>query len=330
MWALWGVRPSEVLHHIGQAHPAWFLASVIAATLTFPLRALRWRIFLASSASEQRLTPYWRAVAIGFMANNVLPARAGEVVRAYAGTELIGVPFPSALASVGIERVFDGVVLVFLLALAVAAPDFPADAIIGKSTSLASLTTTMAIVFTGALALLIVMVRSRSRALPLAERLLRRFLPVRAAATSIRVLAHLVDGLGVLHSTRDILRVVTWTFALWLTNAAAYVFGFWAFGIETPPGAALVLQSVVAFGVAIPAAPGFFGVFERISRSVLGIYDVSAGAAVSFAIAIHIGWFIPITVIGLVILARTGLSLSALRGVARGAPPAPVSADGRT
>jgi uncharacterized protein (TIRG00374 family) len=313
-WALHDVKPVQVFHEIGRAHPVWFLASVAAATLTFPLRAIRWRIFLANSTSERRVQPYWRAVAIGFMANNVLPGRAGEVVRAYAGTELIGVPFPSSLASVGIERIFDGVVLVGLLALAVAAPDFPSNVVLGRGPSLAALTTTMAALFAGALALLIVMVRSRARSLALVERIVRKVLPVRAAGPVVGILAHLADGLAVLGSTRDILRVLTWTFALWLTNAGAYVFGFWAFGIETPPGAALVLQSVVAFGVAIPSAPGFFGVFEKISRSVLGIYDIAPGRAISFAIAIHIGWFVPITVIGLVILARTGLSLRSLSG----------------
>jgi hypothetical protein len=110
--------------------------------------------------------------------------------------------------------------------------------------------------------------------------------------------------------------------ALWGTNALSYVFGFLAFDIASPPAAAFVLQSVVAFGVAIPSAPGFFGVFERISRSVLGIYDVEKAVAVSFAIAIHIGWFIPITVIGLIILARSDLTLRQLRGGAAPAKPA--------
>jgi uncharacterized protein (TIRG00374 family) len=315
VWALRGVPFRAVVLNIRNADPLWFAASVLAATLTFPLRALRWRIFLSSSTSNQQFKPYWRAVAIGFMANNILPARAGEVVRAYAGTELIGVPFPSSLASIGVERIFDGVILVFFLAIAVASPAFPADAVVGH-TSVASLARTMAVLFAGALAGLIVMVRNKDRALPLMNRVLARFLPERLATPAMRVLAHLVQGLGVLHSSHEMARVIIWTFALWGTNAASYVFGFWAFGIELHPGAAFVLQSVAAFGVAIPAAPGFFGVFEKISQAVLGIYGVSATLAFSFAIAIHMGWFVPITVIGLVELARSGLTLRQLRGSA--------------
>lgn len=326
IWALWGIRFTEVLHHLRRANPYWFALSVLTATLTFPLRALRWRILLASSTTNQRLKPYWQAVAIGFMANNILPARAGEVVRSYAGAELIGVPFPASLASVGVERIFDGVILVFLLALAVSSPGFPTGAMVGH-TSIAGLTLTMAIVFAGALVLLILLVRFEDRALPRASRALNRLLPARFAEPTIRILGNLVKGLGVLRSSHAIARVVVWTLALWGTNATSYVFGFLAFGIETPPGAAVVLQSVAAFGVAIPAAPGFFGVFEKISRSVLGIYDVEKAMAVSFAIAIHLGWFVPITVIGLVELARSGLTLRQLRGGAPipGAPATPAA-----
>jgi glycosyltransferase 2 family protein len=323
-WALHRVSFTEVLRNVRHADPLWFAASVVAATLTFPLRALRWRIFLSSSTPNRQLKPYWRAVAIGFMANNILPARAGEVVRAYAGTELIGVPFPSSLASIGVERIFDGVILVFFLAIAVASPTFPTDAMVGR-TSVAGLARTMAVLFAGALVVLIIMVRNKDRALPLVNRVLGRLLPERFATPAMRVLAHLVQGLGVLHSSHDMARVVIWTLALWGTNAASYVFGFLAFGIELPHGAAFVLQSVAAFGVAIPAAPGFFGVFEKIAQSVLGIYGVSATLAFSFAIAIHMGWFVPITIIGLVELARSGLTLRQLRGGAPipAAPAAP-------
>ncbi len=115
-----------------------------------------------------------------------------------------------------------------------------------------------------------------------------------------------------------------WSAAVWLTNASSYILGFRAFGIDVPPNAAVVLQSVVAFGVAVPAAPGFFGVFEKLSQLVLGMYGVSGAVAFSFAIGIHIGWYVPITIIGLVILARTGLSLRSLR--AGDAPPVPRAA----
>ena len=318
-----GVKFDSVLQHVRAANPLWFLASVIAVTLTFPLRALRWRVLLRSSAPNVPLKPFWDAVCIGFMANNLLPARAGELVRSYAGNRLIGVPFSTALASVAVERVFDGVVIVLLLAAGVAAPSFPAGTTI-RGVSPAALASSTAAIFIGALAFLILMVRFRSHAEVIGDKLVHRFMPARLADVSMKIFRNLLAGLGVLNSTGDVIKVVAWSFAVWLCNAASYVLAFKAFHIDAPASAALVLQGIVALGVAIPAAPGFFGVFETLCRVVLGVYGVASDQAVSFAIAVHMGWFVPITLIGLVILARTGLTMRDLRsGDATAPAPAP-------
>ncbi len=314
--ALRGVDPAEVWHHLRRANYAWFALSVATVTATFPLRTVRWRILLAPSAGPAPWMPTWHATAIGFMANNVLPARAGELVRSYAATRLVGVPFSTALASVAVERVFDGLVLVLLLALAIASPDLPSGATVGTR-SPAVLAAGGAALFAGVLLFLLALVRNQARVLPVAERLLRRVMPARLHAAAVRVLHNLTAGLAVLHSTRDLLRVLVWSLVVWLVNAASYVFAFHAFGLAVPATAALLLQGVVAFGVAVPQAPGFFGVFELGVRYSLAVYGVAPDAAVSFAVSTHLGWFVPITIIGLVILARTGLRLHDLGGAGR-------------
>ena len=312
VWALKGVDFTEVRDEIRHANPWWFLAAVLVSNATFPLRVFRWRVLLSNSTRERHFQPYWRAIAIGFMANNILPARAGEVVRAYAGNSLIGVPFSTALTSIAVERIFDGVVIVLLLALAVMSPGFPANATV-HNTSIPALAGTMAAIFVGALVVLIVVARMRDRALPPLERFIQRILPARLGPKITGVLENLVAGLAVMRSPLDIAKVIGWSLAVWLANALSYVLGFKAFGIDASLNAALVLQGVVAFGVAMPQAPGFFGVFEKLSQLVLGMYGVSLALSFSFAIGIHMGWFVPITAIGLVILARTGLSLKSLR-----------------
>jgi hypothetical protein len=133
----------------------------------------------------------------------------------------------------------------------------------------------------------------------------------------VRVLRNLIEGLAILRSPRDTARVLVWSFALWLTNASAYWFGFRAFHLSgLPESSTLVLQGIVALGVAIPSSPGWFGPFEAASRASLELYGVNGGAAASFALGLHIGGFIPITVIGFWILARTGLTLRELSGKA--------------
>jgi hypothetical protein len=302
---LWG--------HVLAANPWWLLASVAAVTTTFPLRTIRWRILLARSAGAVPFRPLWHATAIGFMANNILPARAGELVRSYGATRLVGVPFTTALASVAVERVFDGVVIGLLLAMALAAPDFPAGATIG-TTNLSVLAGLMILGFAGVLVVCVAVVRNRARVLPLFERVLHAALPERLASAAVRIMHHATDGLAVLHSVRDVLRVLTWSFVVWGANVVAFIAGFHAFDLGyLPVDAALLLQGVVAFGVAVPQAPGFFGGFELLTRLSLEFYGVPGDRALSYGFGIHIGWFIPITVWGLWLLARTGLSLRELR-----------------
>src|SRR5256884_3043331 len=101
-WALHGVDAHELVGHLRRANLWLMLATIALATLTFPLRALRWRLILRDvGGSRFPLLPLWHATAIGFMANNLLPVRAGEFARAYAAKQALPVRFTTALASVG-------------------------------------------------------------------------------------------------------------------------------------------------------------------------------------------------------------------------------------
>jgi len=274
---------------------------------------------LSAGGVAPRAWPVWQATAIGFMANNVLPARGGELARAYAASRLVPCRFTTALGSIAVERVFDGLVLVLLLAVAIAAPGFPATATIAGR-SLSSIAMWTGVAFVAALGVLFAAVHAPTGALALGGRMVRRLLPARAAAFAVTLAGHFIDGLSILRQPRDFGWVVVWSFVLWLVNAAAFYTGFLAFHLDRLPFAsALLLQGIVAIGVAIPSSPGFFGLFEYASRAGLGLYGVAAAGAVSFAVGIHLGWFIPITVIGLWTLARANLSLGELRG---GAEPA--------
>ena len=89
-----------------------------------------------------------------------------------------------------------------------------------------------------------------------------------------------------------------------------------AVGIETPFSSALFVQGIIAIGVAIPSAPGFFGVFEAVAKESLAVYGVGPDLAVAWAIGFHILSFIPITLIGAVYFARLGLKMGDLGAAA--------------
>ena len=308
-WALRGVHLADVLAHVRHADPLLFVLSVILATLTFPARASRWRIILAASGMQVSWRPVWHATSIGFMANNLLPARAGELARAYAAARFVDVPLARSLGSIAVERVFDGLIVVLLLALVIVTFDFPGAVVVGGASVSVTVAWTGA-VFILALGVLFVLVHAPRPALSGLAALVRRIVPARAADFVVRVARSFIEGLTILRSAGDFLRVVGWSLGVWLINAAAFYVAFLAFHLGPLPfTAALLLQGIVAVGVALPSSPGFFGAFEYFSRVALGLYGVGAGAALGFAIGTHLGWFLPITAIGLYRLARSGLSL---------------------
>src|SRR5262245_59055781 len=132
----------------------WLLAaSAFAATCTFPLRAIRWRAILDPIAPKLPIGPLWRSVAIGQMVTNVVPLRAGELARAFSlSRQIPSVSFATSLASVAVDRVFDGIVTMLLLAVGVVLGKFPASTTIGRY----SLNQAAGLVVAGSVVLLIV------------------------------------------------------------------------------------------------------------------------------------------------------------------------------
>jgi hypothetical protein len=311
-WALHDVSPGDVWGEIRSAHLGWLLAAVAAATAQFPLRAVRWWFLLRYEGAPLPASSLWHATAIGFMANNLLPARAGELVRAYTVRQLAGVRFVTAFGSIAVERVLDGLLLVAFLVVGLVAGGFPASATIG-GTSLTRMAVGGAAFFGSILAAALLVVWLPTPTRRLAHAVLGRGLPVSWTARALTLMDGLLDGLSALRAPGRLAAVTCWTLILWLTNAASFTLAFLAFDLRLPWSAALLLQGVLAFGVALPSAPGFFGVFEGAIRAALALYGVSARSAVSLAIGYHIGGFIPITVLGLWSLWRTNLRLGDLR-----------------
>ena len=119
-----------------------------------------------------------------------------------------------------------------------------------------------------------------------------------------------------LKSPGRFLGVVGWSVVQWLVNAAAFAVCFRAFGLAVPAEGAFLLQGIIGLGVALPASPGFVGVFEAATRVTLAIYGIDATRAVSYAVAYHVATFLPITLMGLYSLSRLRLHLAELRAAA--------------
>jgi hypothetical protein len=312
-WAARGVRFAEVAEHLRAADPVLLLAAVVVATLCFVIRAIRWRWLLTTD--DGRTIPFgprWHAVAIGFMANNVLPLRAGEVIRCYVISRLAPVRFTGAASSVAVERVLDGLTVVALLVIALLTSHLPRDVALGG--------VPVARAAAGAAVLCLLLLGAAGLVLlrPLwAEWLVRRTVsPPRLADRLIGVIEGVRLGLGALRSPQRLGAAALWSVIHWLVNGAAFWLAFRAFDIPVGFGGALLLQGVLIFGIAVPQAPGFVGVFEASIRAVLTLYGVDGNLALAYAATYHITTFIPIVLLGVASLLRTSLGFGELRHVA--------------
>lgn len=309
VWVLHRIDLREVWAHAQHADPLLLLLTVLVATITFPVRTLRWQLILRDPHGRRLpFVPLWHATTIGFMANNLLPARAGEVARAYVASRQVPVRFSTAFVSIVVERVFDGLIMLALMAVAIAAPSFPAHAAVGGR-SLATVATSLAVLFAALLLLALLVANKPALWLFAIERISRRLLPVPIADRIVRTSDGIVAGLLPLKSPARFLGVVLWSLVLWLKNALAFAICFKAFGLAVPLEAAFLLQGIIGFGVAVPSTPGYVGVFEAAALVTLGFYGVDSSLAASYALTYHVTTFIPITLLGFWSLSRLHLKL---------------------
>ncbi len=306
-WVLRDVSASAVLAELRDAD-VWLLAAmVVVATVPFLLRAFRWHVLLLPGFPGSSLTSRFSAVCIGFMANNVLPARLGEFARAYSFSRIEPIPISQSLASLVVERVFDAVILGAFFVFTVSYGDFAT----GNTALLKGVGVTAGVVFGLALLVLWAMARWPRRTLNLVEQLAGRYLSPSLTERAIGILASFIRGLGALHNPWVFSRALLWSVAVWLCIAASVWIGLLAFGIREPGFVgAMFVQSVIGFAVAIPSSPGFFGPFEAGAMVALGAYGVDSVRIVSFATGYHILTFIPVTVLGIWYLYRRGIRWS--------------------
>ncbi|MGI9044835.1 MAG: lysylphosphatidylglycerol synthase transmembrane domain-containing protein, partial [Gemmatimonadaceae bacterium] len=133
-WTLRDVSLAVVWTELRRSNGWLFFWATLFSTIIFPLRARRWQTILEPVAPNQPFGALWKATAVGMMANNVLPARAGEIVRAYALTHQTKVPLSTSIASLAVDRLFDMLVLLLLAVVAFLDPAFPRSAQIAGQT----------------------------------------------------------------------------------------------------------------------------------------------------------------------------------------------------
>lgn len=293
------------------------IAAYFAAVL---FRTWRWKYLLAPMRPIP-LARLFPVVVVGYMANNLLPARLGEVVRSYYLGQREGVSATSALATVVVERVYDGLALLFLLA--VTALFLPVAGLVGQLSQSTHLPAWLlsAVGVAPFLAVMVALVGASlypGKALWVGQQLARP-LPLRWRARAMHLGVRFIEGLHVLRSPRRLVTVFLWSLPVWLSEAAMYYVLALSFGLEGAfatlgmmAAGILMVTAISNLATSLPSSPGAVGPFEFFGAATLVFLGAERGVASAYAVALHIALLAPVTLAGLVYLWLENLSLSQL------------------
>lgn len=268
-------------------------------------RAYRWSLLLrpVENVSSRQLLGI---NAVGLMANNVLPLRTGEFVRAYALSQKTNVSKSTGLATIAVERIFDGMTLLAFIAGSMLFVDL--------TSQLEHVAELAMILFAAALVAMVLLAKGgklRDRMLDLAL----GPLPDPLSDKVSRMAASFISGLGIFHRWRELLLVSLSSVVAWGFEASTYFMVAHAFGgsVQAAMGIpeTLLTTGIANLATLVPSSPGYVGPYEAAVILVLnGALGLTRELALSYGVLMHVMLWIPITIWGVYEWSRLQISLS--------------------
>jgi len=307
-WATQEVRPIEVWRSLRQADYRGFLLVMVLTLVGFWIRAFRWR-WLLSTPKPIRIDALYSATMIGFMANNLLPFRLGEFVRAWALARRENLSKTMVFATVVVERVVDMITLLAIFGIALLLHPISAATEAGRLTNAgAGILVAACVVLT---AVLVIIERSPTLMQTIVDKLSSR-LPERIRRRGRTAIVRFIEGLGLFRDLPRLLWVFVLSFAMFGTFALCLSASMLALGIDVPWYGGLIMLVITAIGIMVPAAPGYIGTMNLAFVAGLALFNVGKELAIPVSWFYWAGQWIPVTLVGFYYLRREGLSLRSL------------------
>jgi uncharacterized protein (TIRG00374 family) len=290
------------------ANYGWIIPGVVVYFFGVWARTWRWHYMLRpiKAVPLVRLFP---VVVIGYMGNNIYPARAGELIRAYVLRQKEAVSISASLATIIVERIFDGVIM--LLFVFVSLPLTPMPEGLRRVVVLFSL------LFFGALAVFFVIAARPARSQVVYNWFIARLVPPRYQDLARGLLDRFMDGLHCLRSGKDVLMIFVTSLVIWLAETVKYWFVMHSFDFSVPFYVLMLMNGVVNLATTIPSAPGYVGTFDAPGIEVLKQFGVDRAVATSYTLVLHAALLLPITLLGFYYMGRESVSWEDLGAATR-------------
>lgn len=313
-----GLHLSEVAEAMRTANYGWLLPGIAVYIVGLVFRTWRWQVTL-KPLRQVAIQPLFPIVCIGYFGNNVFPFRAGELLRSYVLKRTQNIDISSSLATVIVERISDGLVMIIFVFLAL--PFAPMPEIFRN----AVIATT--VVFLAATAFFIWTATQPERFERYYRKVADAVLPKRFRAPADGLYRRFMLGLQSLSSPRDMLTIFGITVLIWLMETVKYWFVMHAFDFQVGFVVLMLMNGLVNLATTLPSAPGYVGTFDLPGIETLVAFGVPKSVAASYTFTLHAALWIPVTLLGGFYFWRMHLGMSDVEAARHAEVHAPVAPD---
>lgn len=303
LWlAMRNVDASLMWRKMRSAQPFYLLLAICISATASALRTVRWKVLL-DYAPAANLRSLYTSMMIGYMANNILPARMGELLRIHILARKTGVRRSLSAATIVIERITDALVLLTVVGLVSFFLPLPDSIRRGSQIAIG--------IFLAATIILLVVARGDTTFLQMIAQVFGRFSP-RLGEKVKEALQHFIDGLSILRNGKQALIVLGLTLMIWSIEAVSLGFILKSLDLSLPWLAPLFLLAVLSLSFVIPAAPGGVGTYEFFAISGLSAFAIDKSHAAGLAVLLHGTVYVTSICLGFACLVVEGLSIREL------------------
>jgi uncharacterized protein (TIRG00374 family) len=294
--SLRGLHLGEAWEALKSAHFLWLIPGIAVYFLGVWARAWRWH-YLLRPLKKVPTSTMFPIVTIGYMGNNIYPARAGEVLRAAILKDREQVPISASLATIIVERIFDAVVMLgFVFFNLGALETLTQDS--GFMGNIQELSIWGSIIFIGALLVFLLAAMFPKVTEKIVIRLIDTVVPKKIREKTRDIALRFLTGLESLRSPKDALMVFFTTIVIWLLETGKYWFVMHAFDFSVSFFALMLMNGIVNLATTLPSAPGYIGTFDAPGIAVLVAYGVPQAMAAAYTLVLHTALWVPITLVG--------------------------------
>lgn len=279
----------DVLDSLRTAEYGWLLPGVGVYFVGLWVRAWRWH-FTLRHLKPIPVAKLYPLVCIGYFGNNIYPLRAGEVIRSYVLRRRHGIAITSSLATVLIERVFDGLTMLLFVFLALPFAPMPAQ--------YRNLVILLTLAMLAATAVFVWMAARPRRVALVYGWLATRLLPQRFRTRTDDLVERFMAGLVSLGRGRDVLMIFATSIVIWLMETVKYWFVMHAFDFEVGFIVLMLMNGLVNLATTLPSAPGYIGTFDTPGIETLAAFGVERNLAAGYTFTLHAALWLPVTLVG--------------------------------